>query len=87
MSVIVNPHTPPHTLTVPLADVMAGVAKTYTLTPGAANMHTHMLAVTAADFATLKSAGTIATLVSDMGMVPGGASAGHTHAVTLTCGA
>src|SRR6476659_5616517 len=46
-----------HDLTVPLADVMAGVTKSYLLTTG--NNHTHMVEITAENFAALKASGTV----------------------------
>jgi len=66
-----------HMLTVPLADVMSGEAKTYMLTTG--NGHTHMVEVTAANFSAMKSAGTVNGLVTLVD------STGHTHTVALTC--
>jgi len=64
-----------HPVTVPLTDVMAGVEKTYTLDMGEEG-HTHMMTVTAANFTTLKTTGTV-TVTST--------AAGHTHDVTLMC--
>ncbi len=46
-----------HELTIPLADIEAGVDKTYDATGSAG--HCHELTVTAADFATLKSGGVV----------------------------
>lgn len=66
-----------HTLTVPLADVMAGQAKMYMLTTG--NGHTHMVEVTAADFNAMKSAGTVNDLVTLAD------TTGHMHTIALTC--
>ena len=74
-----NPHTPPHTLVVPLADVTAGTAQNYMLTAGGNPQptgHTHMLPVSAANFTTLKNTGSV-TLMSS--------TDGHSHMVTLTC--
>src|SRR5689334_13529136 len=51
-----------HTLTVPLADVTAGTAKSYTLTTG--NNHTHVVEVTAANFSALKASGSVSGLMS-----------------------
>ncbi|MDX2054078.1 MAG: hypothetical protein SFV15_16885 [Polyangiaceae bacterium] len=66
-----------HPITVPLADVIAGTAKTYTLELGGEPEHTHTLMVTPADFTTLKTTGTV-TLTSS--------NDGHSHDVTITCG-
>jgi hypothetical protein len=66
-----------HTLTVPLADVMAGTDKSYMLTTG--NNHTHMLDVTAASFSALKASGMVS------GLVTVADSTGHMHAILLTC--
>lgn len=66
-----------HDLTVPLADVMAGVTKSYMLTTG--NNHTHMVEITAENFAALKASGTVSGLVSITD------ATSHTHTVMLTC--
>jgi hypothetical protein len=68
-----------HDLTVPLADVMAGVTKSYLLTTG--NNHTHMVEITAENFTALKAAGTVSGLVSITD------ATNHTHTVMLTCSA
>lgn len=67
-----------HTLTVPAADVAAGVEKSYTLTTN--GTHSHTLLVTAAEFATLATG---ASVVKDSATSP---SPGHEHTVTLMCG-
>jgi hypothetical protein len=54
-------HAQPHVLEIPLADIMAGAEKTYDTTGPAT--HCHRVTVTAADFDTLKSGGSV-TLVS-----------------------
>ena len=77
MTVIGTNHTPPHMIEVPLADVMAGTDKTYVLTAGGSNNHTHMLTVTAANFTALKTMGTL--------MLTSSNDSSHTHSVTLTC--
>ena len=64
-----------HVLTVSLADVNAGVDKTYDIMGTSA--HTHSVTVTAADFTTIK-AGTTRMVVSTTG-------GGHTHSVTVMC--
>jgi hypothetical protein len=46
-----------HTLTIPVADIMAGAPKTYT--SSTASMHEHCIPVTAEDFATLLSGGVV----------------------------
>ncbi len=73
--VIQGNHVPAHTLTVSIADVNAGVDKTYDITGG--STHGHMLTVTAADFTAIK-AGTTRMVTSTSG-------GGHTHAVTVMC--
>jgi hypothetical protein len=59
MAVIAGNHAPPgdHVLTIPIADIMAGVEKTYNARGNA--MHDHFIKVTAADFTTLKSGGIV----------------------------
>lgn len=69
-------HTPNHTLVIPAADVVAGVAKTYVLEDNGSG-HTHNLTVTVADFITLQN---------NLGIVEvSTADAGHTHNVTINC--
>lgn len=51
-----NYATDPHDLAVPLADVEAGIDKTYTTTGVG---HTHMVTITSADFAALKNGETV----------------------------
>lgn len=63
-----------HALTVPMADIMAGVAKVYD-TKGAA-AHSHYVELTADDFATLRSGGTIKKLSCN----------GGDHEYVLSCG-
>ncbi len=64
-----------HTVNVPKADVVAGTAKTYTLTTG--NAHTHTVMVGAADFAKLQNnmSVSIGTSTDDA----------HSHSVIITC--
>lgn len=64
-----------HALTVPIADVMAGVDKMYNIK--GASAHPHMITITAAQFAMIK-ANTAITVTSSN-------DAGHTHDVTVTC--
>jgi len=66
----------PHNLTVPSADIQAGVDKTYDIM-GMAN-HSHTITITAAEFATLLAGGTIMD-TSTVGLC-------HTHVVTTSCG-
>ena len=47
----------PHDITIPLADIEAGVEKQYTSTM--ANNHTHTITITAADFAALQQGDTV----------------------------
>lgn len=65
-----------HAVTVSIADVMAGVDKTYDIT--GVSSHSHAITITAAMFALLKLAG-------DKTMVTSTIGAGHTHVVTITC--
>lgn len=61
-----------HTLTVPLADIQAGVEMVY----NAGGAHTHTVTLTAEDFATLLETGTV-QVQSSLDI--------HMHTVTLTC--
>ena len=63
-----------HALTVPEADVLAGVEKTYSM----GGPHEHSVTLTADHFSTLQGVGDSVTVTSGVG-------AGHTHAVTVTC--
>jgi len=69
------PHPVAHALTVPMADIMAGVDKMYDIK--GASTHSHMLTLTAADFTTLKSGGTVFKFTP---------SDNQPHCVTLSCG-
>lgn len=69
-------HTPNHTLTIPAADVVTGIGKTYTLADNGSG-HTHDVTITAADFASLQGNNGVMELSS--------LSAGHTHNVTVNC--
>jgi hypothetical protein len=64
-----------HAITVTAAEANAGVDKTYQIEGGAD--HPHTVLITAANFATLRVAGTV--------MVGSSEDAGHTHVVTVTC--
>jgi len=64
-----------HVLTVTLADVNAGVDKTYDIM--GTSIHTHMVTITAADFVMIK-AGTTRMVVSTTG-------GGHTHPINVMC--
>ena len=66
-----------HAVTVPAEDVAAGVEKTYPMGPAGMGNHTHMLTVTAANFATLLADGMV-TVTS----APDGT---HLHDVLITC--
>jgi hypothetical protein len=65
-----------HVLVIPVADITAGVDKTYDIRGSAP--HNHQVTVTAADFATLASNGTPPGIVSTDFF-------GHTHTITLIC--
>lgn len=69
-------HTPNHTLTVPISDLMAGVDKVYTLADNGSG-HTHTVLLTAADFANLRANQGIMEVSS--------LSVNHTHVVTVNC--
>jgi hypothetical protein len=66
-----------HVLTVSSADVAGGVDKTYDIT--GTSMHSHMVTVTAANFATLQSNANGTVMVTS---TTGGA---HTHTITVQC--
>ena len=66
----------PHKLVVTSADVAAGVEKTYDIMGTAG--HTHMVTITAADFAMLKAGGTI--------METSTVDLCHSHVITVSCG-
>lgn len=65
----------PHLLDIPLADIEAGVEKVYSA-QGQAN-HCHEVTLTAADFATLKSGGSVTKFSCN----------GGDHEYTMSCGA
>ncbi|MGE3547098.1 MAG: hypothetical protein AB7L28_24450 [Kofleriaceae bacterium] len=65
-----------HTVSVSIADVNAAVDKTYMLSNVG---HTHMMTITAAQFAMLANQQAV-TVTTTMGGSPG-----HTHTVTVTC--
>ncbi len=69
-------HVPNHTLTIPAADVAAGVAKNYALEDNGSG-HTHTVLITAADFMSLQANNGVME-VSTL-------TAGHTHNVTVNC--
>lgn len=64
-----------HTVVVTKEEVAAAAAKTYDITGSAA--HSHSITITAGQFATLASTGTLTVMSTD-----GGA---HTHTVTVVC--
>lgn len=69
-----------HKLIIPVADVSAGVDKTYDIQGGNTG-HGHFVTVAAADFEAL-DAGTVLNLVStDIGAT----GKDHTHPVTISC--
>jgi hypothetical protein len=68
-------HSPNHTLTIPSADVIAGVAKTYTLADNGSG-HTHQVTISAADFLKLQQ---------NQGIQETSTATGHTHLVTVDC--
>lgn len=64
-----------HSISVPSADVLAGVARSYDIQ--GTSMHPHTVEVTAAQFAELAS-GTTVTVTSST-------DAAHTHSVVIMC--
>lgn len=68
-------HDPNHTLTIPAADVAAGVERTYTLEDNGSG-HTHEVTLTAADFANLQRG---------QGIQEMSTQTGHIHSVTVNC--
>jgi hypothetical protein len=64
-----------HTLTVPVADLNAGVDKTYDIM--GSSIHTHSVTITAAQFTMLKANTSI--------MVTSTVGSAHTHVVTVGC--
>lgn len=66
-----------HTMVVTMADVTAAADKTYDITGGGG--HTHMVTVTAANFASLASNPNGSVMVNST------SAAAHTHAITVTC--
>lgn len=66
-----------HAITVSMADVMAGVDKTYDIMGTSA--HTHSVTVTAANFASLMNSPTASLMVTST------TTDAHMHAVTILC--
>lgn len=64
-----------HSLTVPAADVNAGVDKTYNIQ--GSSSHPHTIMVSSSDFATLSMNNSISKTSTN--------NDGHTHSVTITC--
>ena len=64
-----------HSLTVSVADVQAGAARTYSIQ--GTSSHDHMVTLTAADFTSLQGNNSIT--------VSSTADDGHTHSVTVRC--
>ncbi len=64
-----------HVMVVALADVTAGTEKTYDISGSSG--HVHMVTVSAANMASLKTGGTV--------MVQSTSGNAHTHAVTVMC--
>jgi hypothetical protein len=69
-----------HTLTIPIEDILAGVEVIYEQAIGG-NDHTHSFRLTAAEFETLRSNGTVSKNVENSGT-----DENHQHTVTVTCG-
>ena len=69
-------HTPNHTLTIPIEDVVAGVEQTYTLEDNGSG-HTHEVTFTAKDFASLQQ-NQRSTETSTFNFE-------HSHSVTVSC--
>jgi hypothetical protein len=66
-----------HVVTIPAADVNAGAEMTYSIQ--GTSMHDHMITLSAADMTSLQGGGTV--------MVTSTTGSGHTHEVTVMCGA
>ena len=66
-----------HSISVPIADVNAGVDKTYQIQ--GSSTHPHSVLITAANFASLKMMGSISVMSS--------LDAAHRHTVNVTCAA
>jgi hypothetical protein len=66
----------PHSVTVPLADIVAGAEETYTFSD---NTHDHDITLSSTDFATLRAGGTVMVTSTTGGM------GNHSHTVTLSC--
>lgn len=64
-----------HAFTIPMADFLGNVNKTYTMNGG----HGHNVTVTAANFASLRAGGTVNVTST------GGGAGNHTHACTIKC--
>ncbi len=73
---ITCPHDPPHELTVPVEDIVAGTPKSYDI-QGQSD-HSHTVSLTADDFAKLKAGETVYKFVE--------ADQYQDHCVTLSCG-
>jgi hypothetical protein len=69
-----------HALMIPLADITAGADKTYT--HGITGAHTHSIELTAMDFQTLTSGGTVTKSSENLA----GDNMTHSHQVRLVCG-
>src|SRR5688572_21799775 len=68
-----------HTVTIPLSDIVAAMPGSFTFS--VVSGHTHTIDLTAADFASLKSGGSVTKTSS----VETGAIGAHDHDATLTC--
>ena len=66
-----------HSLTVPMADVVAGVSQSYSI----AGPHVHMVTLSPANFATLAAGNTVMVTSTAGGVGP----QQHTHEVTVAC--
>lgn len=78
-TMMTDQHDDPHTLSVPMSDVVAGVEKVYSIK--GQSKHDHELTLTSAHFATLASGGSVVVASTGyVGMFP------HEHDVTVACG-
>lgn len=68
-------HVPNHTVTIPKADVAAGVAMTYTLADNGSG-HTHQITLAASDFSQLQV---------NQGIMVVSTFNGHQHRVVVNC--
>jgi len=67
-----------HTVMVPEATLNATTDQTFTTSPGGTDAHTHMITLTAANLATIKAGGSVAS-------VPSTVTDSHMHTYAVSC--